>query len=107
MLYPAGRFLISENGMARDDQVVEAGTVRDPERISYVRQHLDVILRLIGEQIPIAGYMCWSLMDNFEWAFGTSSRFGLAYTDFETQERFLKDSGRWYGRVARANALVD
>ncbi|MCL4252070.1 MAG: beta-glucosidase [Anaerolineae bacterium] len=105
--YDIPRFLISENGMARDDQVAEDGAVHDPERISYIRQHLEVVLRLISEHIPITGYMCWSLMDNFEWAFGTSSRFGLAYVNFETQERFLKDSGRWYGRVAGANALVD
>jgi beta-glucosidase len=46
-------------------------------------------------------------MDNFEWAFGYGSRFGLAYVDFDTQQRTLKDSGRWYGRVAAANAIVE
>jgi beta-glucosidase len=57
--------------------------------------------------VNVRGYFCWTLMDNFEWACGTSSRFGLAYTQFDTQERILKDSGHWYGRVARANALVE
>ena len=55
--------------------------------------------------VPLRGYFCWSLMDNFEWAFGTSSRFGLVFTDFNTQQRLLKDSGKWFGEVARSNYL--
>ncbi len=62
---------------------------------------------LIEQGIPLKGYFYWSLLDNFEWAVGTRDRFGLAYTDFTTQQRILKDSGHWYGRVTRANALPD
>ena len=62
---------------------------------------------LIEAEVPLKGYFCWSLMDNFEWAAGTRDRFGLAYTDFKTQERVLKDSGLWFSRVTRANALPD
>ena len=63
-----------------------------------------VLPGLIADGVPVGGYFCWSLLDNFEWAAGTRDRFGLAYTDFATQRRILKDSGRWYGRLARANA---
>ncbi|MBE0690976.1 MAG: beta-glucosidase [Anaerolineae bacterium] len=105
--YDIPRFIITENGMARHDTLDTDGQIHDPERIAYIKQHLEMLLRAIEEGVPVDGYMVWSLMDNFEWAFGTSSRFGLAYVDFETQQRILKDSGKWYGRVARANAIVD
>jgi beta-glucosidase len=65
------------------------------------------VSRSLGQIDFESGYFCWSLLDNFEWAFGTSSRFGLAHTDFTTQKRTIKDSGHWYGRVARANALIE
>lgn len=97
---------ITENGMACRD-VIEDGKIHDPQRIGYIRQHLEAAYDAIGEGVPLKGYFVWSLMDNFEWAFGYDSRFGLAYVDFETQQRTLKDSGYWYGRVAAANALED
>ncbi len=61
----------------------------------------------IAAGVPLRGYFCWSLLDNLEWAMGTRDRFGLVYTDFQTQERIIKDSGYWYSRLARANAYVD
>jgi len=105
--YGLTRLYITENGAAYDDVLAPDGQVHDPARIDYLRQHLAALLGAIEGGIPVEGYFCWSLMDNFEWAFGTSSRFGLAYTDYPTQRRILKDSGAWYGRVARANALTD
>jgi len=105
--YNIPKFYVSENGMACNDKIAADGQVHDPERIQYVKQHLEMVLRAIDAGVNVQGYMCWSLMDNFEWAFGTSSRFGLAYLDFQNQKRFLKDSGKWFGRVAQANTLVD
>lgn len=57
--------------------------------------------------MPLKGYFAWSLMDNFEWAFGFSKRFGITHVDYETQQRTLKDSGRWYQQVIAANAVAD
>lgn len=97
---------VTENGAMYDD-VVYQGEVHDPARIAYIRAHVSALPDLIGQGVPLKGYFCWSLMDNFEWASGTRDKFGLAHTNFETQERFLKDSGKWYGRLTRANAVVD
>ncbi len=105
--YRIPRIVVTENGMALDDTLTADGQVHDPERIAYIKAHLEIALKAIEAGVNLRGYFCWTLTDNFEWAWGTSSRFGLAYTNFETQERILKDSGRWYARVAQANALVD
>jgi len=99
-------FYVSENGMACHD-TVENGAVHDPERIGYIKQHLGAVANAIDAGVPLKGYFAWSLMDNFEWACGYDSRFGLTYVDFDSQERILKDSAHWYGRVAKANAIVD
>ena len=80
-------------------------TIQSAQIFSY--QHLTTLLKVIEAGVPIRGYFCWSLMDNFEWAFGTSSRFGLAFTDFNSQKRILKDSGKWFGEVAPANRIVE
>jgi beta-glucosidase len=101
------RLYVTENGAAYDDVIAPDGHVHDPARIDYLRRHLTAVLRTIEAGVPVQGYFCWTLMDNFEWALGTSSRFGLAYTDFATQRRISKDSGAWFGRVTRANALVE
>lgn len=98
---------LTENGASYHDVISPDGRIHDTLRIDYLHQHFATLLRAIKAGVPVRGYFCWSLMDNFEWAFGTSSRFGLAYTDFETQKRTLKDSGIWFGKVARANALLD
>lgn len=98
---------VSENGISLPDVVTGNGAVHDPKRIAYIKQHLDAVLRAIDAGVPVTGYFVWSLLDNFEWAFGYDSRFGLTYVDFDTQKRILKDSGHWYGCVAQANALVD
>jgi beta-glucosidase len=97
---------ITENGATYDDVVWE-GRVHDLARLEYLKQHIGVLPSLIEAGMPLKGYFCWSLLDNFEWAAGTRDRFGLAYTDFATQQRIVKDSGHWFGRVTRANALVE
>jgi beta-glucosidase len=79
--------------------------IRDTRRIDYHRQYLQALARAIGDGADVRGYHAWSLMDNFEWAEGFSQRFGLAYVDFKTQQRTIKESGRWYANVAASNAL--
>jgi len=95
---------ITENGCAVADRVVD-GRVHDDRRIAYLREHLLQARRAIDEGVPLRGYFVWSLLDNFEWAFGYSKRFGLVYVDYSTQARILKDSARWYQQVATANAV--
>ncbi|OYT71299.1 MAG: beta-glucosidase [Armatimonadetes bacterium JP3_11] len=87
---------ITENGAAFPDTPNPQGEVDDPLRVDYIRTHLEQAHRAIREGVPLKGYFYWSLMDNFEWAFGYSKRFGLLYVDFETQKRTMKSSGRWY-----------
>jgi beta-glucosidase len=98
---------VTENGTAQNDVMSPDGQIHDPKRIEFLKQHFVQALKAIENGVPLTGYFIWTLMDNFEWAFGTSSRFGLAYVDFSTQKRTIKDSGHWFGRVTRANALVD
>jgi beta-glucosidase len=98
---------ITENGAAYDDTVEVDGTVHDDERTAYLYEHLEAIHRAIADGIDVRGYYLWSLLDNFEWAWGYSKRFGIVHVDFATQRRIVKDSGRFYARIVRANALPD
>ncbi|QNA76627.1 beta-glucosidase [Streptomyces sp. So13.3] len=97
--------LITENGAAYDDYRDPSGDVHDPERISYLRAHLAAVHRAIAEGADIRGFFLWSLLDNFEWAYGYSKRFGMVHVDFASQQRTLKDSARWYAEVIRAGGL--
>ena len=96
---------ITENGAAYKDQLTEHGTVHDKERILYLDKHLTELHRAIQDGVDVRGYFVWSLMDNFEWAFGFSKRFGIVHVDYETQKRTCKDSGHWYSRVIQRNGL--
>jgi beta-glucosidase len=87
---------ITENGAAYPDQVGPLGQVQDPARISYLRRHLEKVHQAISIGIPVRGYFVWSLLDNFEWAFGTSKRFGILHVDFHTRRRTFKASAKWY-----------
>ena len=87
---------ITENGCSRDDTPAADGTVDDPERISYLDGHIRALHEAITTGVDVRGYFVWSLMDNFEWSEGYHQRFGLAYTDFETQARIPKASYAWY-----------
>jgi beta-glucosidase len=101
--------MITENGAAYVDEVViEDGErrVHDHERLDYLRSHIGEALRAQADGIPLTGYFAWSLMDNYEWARGYAKRFGLVHVDFETQERTLKDSGRWVAELATGRALT-
>ena len=102
---PANMF-ITENGIPVPDELGADGRVRDEQRIRYLHDHLAQVHRAIGEGIPVRGYFAWSFMDNFEWALGYRMRFGLVYVDYETLERTVKDSGRWYAGVIRENGFA-
>jgi beta-glucosidase len=91
--------IVTESGMANTDWVSLDGKVHDPQRIDYVRRHLLELERAGDEGVALGGYFLWSLMDNFEWAFGYKERFGLVYVDYETQKRTMKDSALWYAKV--------
>lgn len=97
---------ITENGAAFPDQVGPDGEVHDPKRVAYLRAHLEQVARALDAGIPVRGYFAWSLLDNFEWSYGYSKRFGLIYVDYATQRRIPKTSARWYGRVIAANGEV-
>ena len=79
--------------------------MHDPDRIEYLDQHLGAIADAIADGADVRGYFAWSLLDNFEWAWGYERRFGIVRVDYDTQERTVKDSGRHYAAIAAANAL--
>lgn len=97
---------ISENGCAAQDAVTEQGEVLDLDRIHYLRQYLKAAHRAIDEGYPLRGYFLWSLMDNFEWAYGYDRRFGITYIDYETQRRLPKASFHWYKQCIAENRIV-
>lgn len=92
---------VTENGVAFADELVD-GAVHDENRRNYLERHFAAAAEAMAAGVPLRGYFVWTLMDNFEWAQGYSQRFGLVWTDFETQERVIKDSGRWFSaEIAR------
>lgn len=94
---------ITENGAACNDYVAPDGRVHDPDRIRYLRGHLQAVLETIEAGVDVRGYFVWSLLDNFEWAHGFSRRFGLAWVDFPSGIRIPKSSFSWYREAIRAN----
>lgn len=100
---PAGVSLaVTENGAAYADTVGPDGIVHDADRVAFLEAHLDAILDAIDAGVPVHGYFYWSLMDNFEWAWGYEKRFGIVRVDYETQERTPKDSALAYARIIAA-----
>lgn len=88
--------IITENGMANNDWVNVDGEVLDPQRIDYLKRHLGELHKAQLDGVPIEGYFQWSIMDNFEWAWGHDRRFGLIHVDYQTQVRTPKSSYYWY-----------
>ena len=82
---------ITENGMSSADEVVD-GRVHDAQRIRFLESHLLAVNEAIEARVKVDGYFIWSLMDNFEWAFGYERRFGITHVDYATQVRTFKDS---------------
>ncbi|RLL69504.1 GH1 family beta-glucosidase [Streptomyces sp. Z26] len=101
--YGARRLFVTENGSAYPDAVGPDGQVDDPDRTRYLEEHLAACARAVREGVPLEGYFAWSLLDNFEWAYGYDKRFGLVHVDYATQRRTVKGSGHRYADIVRAH----
>jgi len=100
---------VTENGAAYEDVVSDDGAVHDVERTAYITDHIAAVGAAIDEGADVRGYFVWSLLDNFEWAWGYGKRFGVIRVDYDTLERTIKDSGLQYARIlagSRASAAV-
>jgi beta-glucosidase len=97
---------ITENGASSEDVLTPEGHVFDSDRVMYLRNYLTQLHRAVSENVPVRGYFCWSLMDNYEWADGYAYRFGIHYVDFKTQKRTPKMSAHFYREVIARNGLA-
>ncbi|SOD75157.1 beta-glucosidase [Jatrophihabitans sp. GAS493] len=104
--YPGVAMMITENGAAFPDVVGEGGIVHDQDRIDYLESHLLALSDAIEAGADVRAYFVWSLMDNFEWAWGYGKRFGIVHVDYESQVRTPKSSAQWYHAVSRVNGIV-
>ena len=85
--------MITENGAAFERRGSAEGRVHDPKRIDYLRRHFTAAHRAMQRGVDLRGYLVWSLLDNFEWGYGFSKRFGIVHVDYDSLERTVKDSG--------------
>jgi beta-glucosidase len=102
--FPDLPLMVTENGAAFADEVVD-GRVRDVERIDYLRRHFTAAHRAMQRGVDLRGYQVWSLLDNFEWGYGYTKRFGIVHVDYETQQRTLKDSAHWYRELISSRRI--
>ncbi|CAK0772089.1 Beta-glucosidase A [Gammaproteobacteria bacterium] len=93
---------IAENGAAYDDRVDDDGAIHDVERVRFIKEHIEEVGRAVREGCNVKGYLCWSLLDNFEWAFGLSKRFGIVRVDYDTLVRTPKDSYRFFSEAIKS-----
>jgi beta-glucosidase len=105
--YPLPPIYITENGAAFPDEINADGVVHDLRRTAYLHDYITQVGLAIQDGVEVRGYFVWSLLDNFEWAFGYGKRFGLTYVDYATQRRLIKHSGRWYAQVIARNGIED
>jgi beta-glucosidase len=103
--YRPAQMFVTENGIPVPDVLEADGHVHDVRRTAYLHDHIAQVHRAIADGVPVRGYFVWSLLDNFEWAYGYQMRFGLTYVDYETLKRTVKDSGKWYAEVIRRNGV--
>jgi beta-glucosidase len=95
---------ITENGSAfADPPAAIDGRIHDPLRVEYLEQHLRAAHSAMQQGVNLRGYYAWSLLDNYEWSHGYTKRFGIVHVNYETQERTIKDTGRFYAEVIRSN----
>ncbi|MFE1442673.1 GH1 family beta-glucosidase [Streptomyces sp. NPDC058739] len=99
--YPGVPMVVTENGAAYEDRPDAHGFVEDTDRTAYLSAHLAAVARAHAGGADVRGYFAWSLLDNFEWAYGYDQRFGLVRVDYATQRRTPKRSGLWLGETAR------
>lgn len=107
--YPNQPMMITENGAAFADEVVEEDGVKrvhDDLRVDYIRRHVEAVGIAMDHGADVRGYFVWSLLDNFEWSYGYERRFGIVRVDYDTQERILKDSAIWYRDLAATGKLA-
>jgi beta-glucosidase len=98
---------VTENGCSYGDHPGLDGAVHDERRIAYLRGHVEALARALADGVDVRGYHHWTLLDNFEWAEGYTQRFGLVYVDFASLRRVVKDSGHWYGALARHGRIPE
>ncbi len=103
--YGIDNILITENGASFLDNVSLDGKVEDTVRQDYIRRHIRAMHKAIEMGVNVTGYFLWSLYDNFEWGLGYTSRFGIVYVDFDTQQRIVKQSGNYYSNVIKSNGV--
>ncbi|MER7278817.1 GH1 family beta-glucosidase [Dactylosporangium sp. NPDC000244] len=101
--YRPASILVTENGSAWHDTVEAGGEIQDKERTDYLEGHLDAVRQAVLRGAPVDGYFAWSLLDNFEWAYGYDKRFGLVRVDYDTQARTIKASGHRYAELIAAH----
>jgi beta-glucosidase len=97
---------VTENGASFPDTVGPAGRVEDTQRIEFLRDHIAACHRALAEKVNLRGYFAWTILDNFEWAYGYTEHFGLVRVDRATLKRTPKASYEWFARVAHANGLA-
>lgn len=105
-LWGSKEIYITENGCSAADIPAADGKVYDTDRVAYLRSYLTQLQRAVAEGVPVKGYFCWSLVDNFEWADGYTNRFGLHYVDYATQKRTPKLSADFYKETIRRNEVA-
>ena len=105
--YPVRSLAITENGAAYDTGPDADGGIHDVRRVEYLQKHLVAAHRAIEAGVPLDAYFLWSLLDNFEWAYGYTKRFGAVWVDYENQLRRLKESAIWYRDVAKTGVIPD
>lgn len=88
--------ILAENGMDQPGNVSITHGVHDTTRIHYYRDYITELKKAIDDGARVIGYFAWSLLDNFEWRLGYTSRFGLVYVDYKTLNRYPKDSAFWF-----------
>ena len=101
--YRPPRILVTESGSAWADDVTRAGEIDDKPRSEYLEEHIEACARAAARGVPIDGYFVWSLLDNFEWAYGYDKRFGIVRVDYDTQQRTIKQSGHRYAEIIAAH----